>query len=490
MMNAASTELLSVRTRRKIVPNKEAENNTPDLSVLAGLERQAYWVAMRVTKSSALAEESVQDAYVSLLSRLARYRDEDHMRKSFLIAVRRQALTMIRGEKRRLRRESACAETTPLLAATPEETIKADEVARAAQMAMDNLPLEEREAVSLCIEQGFSREAAAEILSISKQTVIHRVNRGLEKLRKILAQQGYSVATPMAVGAALSSLPLPAVPAGLTAALQNLAANPALAAAKAARLSAKVLSGASTKSATAFGWMLVSLTLLAALAGGVWWWGASLPSGGVETKTGKNQTVAPVEKNEDVYHCWTFENGPPEGFQTILGKWDWRNNPETKEGEMTNFGPLQAAVAPPVKMPNQPFEVKITVGGYCAADVEYLKKSGSSYGIVCDAYWASPEGKIPCIAWGRWHTRPIGQSYVVRAVFTGNYAIQYIDGEVYKLMEYERPYPDEKFFIFLKNCTINKIEVRTLRTEELTEELREPLKNIERFKLNPWSREP
>jgi hypothetical protein len=112
-------------------------------------------------------------------------------------------------------------------------------------------------------------------------------------------------------------------------------------------------------------------------------------------------------------------------------------------------------------------------------------KTGVDYQVVCDAYW---EFTIENNSWWvRQLSMPLSTAaFERRVVFTERYSLQYQIGELCALMKYKRPYPNDKFFVVLKNCAISKIEVRTLRADEITEELREPLKNIERFKLKPW----
>jgi hypothetical protein len=134
----------------------------------------------------------------------------------------------------------------------------------------------------------------------------NRVNRGLGKLRKALAQQGYSVATPLAVGTALGALPLPAIPATLTAALQNLAANPALAAEKAAKLSAKALSQTAAKK-TATVWLAFGLTAgAAALAGGIWYW-SNLPQNVAAIQQAEIAAQPPSESDVEVIYEDDFD---------------------------------------------------------------------------------------------------------------------------------------------------------------------------------------
>jgi hypothetical protein len=190
----------------------------------------------------------------------------------FIKTVRNAARNLARTERRKSRREENYAKSASVATSVSGGAVEGEELALAARNALSSLPEEEREAVGLCCEQGFTRESAAKILGIPKRTLTDRVNRGLEKLRKILAQQGYSVTTLPAVGAALSSIPLPPAPPGLLATMQKLAANPSLANGQAGGISAQTLSTASTKK-VAVVWLAAGLAVtVAAVASGLWLW--------------------------------------------------------------------------------------------------------------------------------------------------------------------------------------------------------------------------
>jgi RNA polymerase sigma-70 factor (ECF subfamily) len=472
--------------------DKESNNKPFGISLLAKEMKYAYWIALRATKSPSLAEDAVQEACAHFLNHRPQQEGIENMRSYFLSAVHKQALTLLRGETRRRRREEAYANGTPLVAAAEKEAPNTDELARAARAALASLPLDERMAVSLCSEQGFSLQAAAKIAGVPKTTLAGRVNRGLEKLRKILVQQGYSVATPLAVGTALSSLPLPAVPAGLTAALQNLAANPALAAAKAAKLSAKALSQTAAKK-TATVWLAFGLTAGAvALAGGVWRTQTNKQSDDT-IKTAENppraSVVAPVEKPNDqkeslkkterFYRRWSFANGLPEGLDYgAVNNW---------VSHQSNIGDKRNGIAPAL------------AAGASLSLLCRIPSANSS--VTVKAYRLNPvlasglltsfgfEGKKPKSAFWReeqlsWHEEPLGTRnavYIFETYCIGGWAITLCDGKLTCITRYEGERVSLHgvgFGLKSNNLVLEELELRELKNEEIPEFIRDPEKLV------------
>jgi predicted DNA-binding protein (UPF0251 family) len=89
---------------------------------------------------------------------------------------------------------------------SPAEQTEASELSSAARWALIELPVEEREAVSLCCEQDMMRKSAAELLEIPEATLTSRVQRSLEKLRLRLSAQGFATLTPVLIGEGLRNV--------------------------------------------------------------------------------------------------------------------------------------------------------------------------------------------------------------------------------------------------------------------------------------------
>jgi RNA polymerase sigma-70 factor (ECF subfamily) len=64
------------------------------------------------------------------------------------------------------------------------------EIQLALQQALATLSMDQRAAVMLCLAYGFTNEEAAEALHMPLGTVKSHVNRGRERLREVLGEQG------------------------------------------------------------------------------------------------------------------------------------------------------------------------------------------------------------------------------------------------------------------------------------------------------------
>jgi RNA polymerase sigma-70 factor (ECF subfamily) len=155
---------------------------------------RAYRVAFYVTRSAHLAEEAVQEAYVALSHRPPPQQNAAHARNYFYNTVRNIALGMARAERRRVRREENYRKAVSKKTFATERVEATPALAQAAWAALNDLPSDEREAVRLCCGQGFTYESAARVLAASKRSVESRIQRGLKRLRRRLAAQGW--ATP------------------------------------------------------------------------------------------------------------------------------------------------------------------------------------------------------------------------------------------------------------------------------------------------------
>jgi RNA polymerase sigma-70 factor (ECF subfamily) len=445
---------------------KDAVERPFSLSLLGVETERAYWAAYRVTKSAALAEDAVQEAYASMLARPPQCQNEEHLRTCFFTIVHRQALLLMRGEGRRRRREIACAEKASFFIPAGEAASASNELAVAARRALNSLPLEERTVVSLCCEQGFSRERAAEVLSIPRSTVTLRVNRGLAKLRKILAKQGYTAATPLAVGTALSSLPLPPLSESLAAALQNIAANPA------AYVPAQTIA-LSVRTAGFFGskaaFSAIGALVCVAVGGGVWLWKATPLLDDEQRTMADHREFAAIEKAEQkpdetektgkVYRRWSFKDGPPNDLKPIIGQWRWERG---KDG----VGRMAVVKDHPDDYVSFVLSEKLPARPLCVT----LKGLGQEkLRVFWGTHWAlETQDAIP---YNSWTTKKVNRSsnhlnFKFRihdrwiSCYGGN-------EDLLTVNEYKEPYPASRLRISFDNILLEEIELREMPSAEV-----------------------
>jgi RNA polymerase sigma-70 factor (ECF subfamily) len=146
----------------------------------------AFSLAYRMCGRRALAEDIVQEAFLSLWRTGARYdRTRGSVRSWVLSAVHNRAIDAFRRESIR---EGKTIADDGLSERIEEPMRTADEVERrdeASQIrsAMDTLPEEQRRVIELAYFGGFSHSEIAELLALPAGTVKGRMRLGLSKLR-------------------------------------------------------------------------------------------------------------------------------------------------------------------------------------------------------------------------------------------------------------------------------------------------------------------
>lgn len=150
----------------------------PHLSML-------YRVAMRACGNPALAEDAVQEALTVAYQKLNRY-EPDTSLKSFLAAcAMRKAQTLLRGERRRQKREEAA--DLPEQLAGPASVSRAKQTATRIREVLESLPEKRRAAALLRLDAGLSYSEIATALDTSEGSARVLVHMALKQLREALS---------------------------------------------------------------------------------------------------------------------------------------------------------------------------------------------------------------------------------------------------------------------------------------------------------------
>ena len=146
---------------------------------------RAYFYALGLTRSEPLAEEAVQEAFLSFLDGLDRFRagGPGSFRAWLFKAVRSRALDGMRKERR----------SEPFPGGDPPPLFEEDragpglfeekEKARLLGKALASLPGEQREAVALKVFEGMSFREIGAVTGVSPNTAASRYRYGIEKLK-------------------------------------------------------------------------------------------------------------------------------------------------------------------------------------------------------------------------------------------------------------------------------------------------------------------
>lgn len=148
--------------------------------------RVAYGIALRILREPGLAQDAVQDAFLTAWRTAASFDPTRGKASTWLLTiVHRRAVDVVRREDRR--RGEVLDDDAPIASGdeTDEEAIVRDE-RRRVQAALATLSDNERQAIELAYYGGLSQSEIAERLGVPLGTVKSRMFAGLARLRGAL----------------------------------------------------------------------------------------------------------------------------------------------------------------------------------------------------------------------------------------------------------------------------------------------------------------
>lgn len=150
-----------------------------------------YSLALRMCGRRALAEDIVQDAFLSLWRSGTSYdRTRGSVRSWVLSAVHNRAVDALRRAGSKAGRDvpdEGIAERLPAPEATDAEVERRD-AARHLRSALDELPPDQRQVIELAYFGGLTHNQIAEMLELPPGTVKGRMRLGLTKMRFALGE--------------------------------------------------------------------------------------------------------------------------------------------------------------------------------------------------------------------------------------------------------------------------------------------------------------
>lgn len=149
--------------------------------------RVAYNLAYRILRDSALAEDAVQEAFLTVWRTAARFLPERSKASTWILTlVHRRAVDLVRREERR-RAEPLDERLEPAGEETDESAWLRLERERV-QTALRQLSDQQREALELAYYGGFTQSELAERLGLPLGTIKSRMFAGLARMRELLAE--------------------------------------------------------------------------------------------------------------------------------------------------------------------------------------------------------------------------------------------------------------------------------------------------------------
>lgn len=150
-----------------------------------GSSAKLFGVILRITRRQALAEEVLQDAFLTIWQRAGDYAPEKGSAMTWMATIaRRRAIDRMR----RLRPEAVLdeAEDQPDSAPSPQAAAMASAERRALERCLDTLEAGQKRSILLAFQDGLTHEELAAKLSIPLGTVKSWIRRGLLRLKGCL----------------------------------------------------------------------------------------------------------------------------------------------------------------------------------------------------------------------------------------------------------------------------------------------------------------
>jgi len=153
--------------------------------------RVAYGLAQRIVRDQALAEDAVQEAFLTVWRTAGSFRTDRAKPSTWILTlVHRRAVDVVRREERRRAAPLDGTEEPDDRGRAADEEIELTDRRRIVQEALRQLPDEQREALELAYYGGLTQSELAERLSVPLGTIKSRMFTGLRRLRDLLAEAG------------------------------------------------------------------------------------------------------------------------------------------------------------------------------------------------------------------------------------------------------------------------------------------------------------
>ena len=158
--------------------------------------RAAFSLALRMCRQHAVAEDVVQEAFLSLWRARSRYDPARGTVRGWVASiVRNRALDAVRVERAKSGRDVRDEDAVEAVASTErtESEVQRREERREIDRALDALPTEQRQVIELAYFGGLTHSEIARKLSLPAGTVKGRMRLGLSRMRAFLGDSRTAV---------------------------------------------------------------------------------------------------------------------------------------------------------------------------------------------------------------------------------------------------------------------------------------------------------
>ena len=142
---------------------------------------------IRILKRRALAEEALQDVFVSVWQRAAQYESKRGRPWTWLVSIaRHRAIDVVRSERAELFREAVIEELPQLVSLDEPTAAGSERTAAAVTRCLARLTTEQRRGIELAFIDGYSHAEIARVTGQPLGTIKSWIRRGLLSLRDCL----------------------------------------------------------------------------------------------------------------------------------------------------------------------------------------------------------------------------------------------------------------------------------------------------------------
>lgn len=157
--------------------------------------RYVYSLAVDITSDAGAGEEVTQDVFTSVWRNAKRYRADQASVGTWIMRIaRNRAIDEARRGRTRTRSVAPGSEERFLAIADGRADLEGDvvddETRDEVRVALERLPAEQRQAISLAFFQGYTHAEIAAALRQPVGTVKTRIRLGMQKLRGLLEEAG------------------------------------------------------------------------------------------------------------------------------------------------------------------------------------------------------------------------------------------------------------------------------------------------------------
>jgi RNA polymerase sigma-70 factor, ECF subfamily len=156
----------------------------------AASRSKLFAVSLRIVRDRSLAEEVLQDSFVSIWKHAAGYARAKSAPMTWMAAVvRNRSLDVLRRTREEPDADGSLAANLVDESAAPARDVEARERAHSLHDCLDELDAEQRQSIALAFFHGLSHSELAGHLGRPLGTVKTHIRRGLLKLRDCLARR-------------------------------------------------------------------------------------------------------------------------------------------------------------------------------------------------------------------------------------------------------------------------------------------------------------